>query len=87
MESNGKEEVVEIDSRHTKKPTTIHTGLYKPVVDGKPLKRLTKLTSTFWKLYDFLEPDEDGNLFYKCKKCEHVYTGESKHGTRNLKAI
>ena len=33
----------------------------------------------------FFEPNEDGNLFCKCKKCGQVYPRESKHGAENLK--
>ena len=84
VESNG-EEVAGIDSRQAKKATAIPTSLYKPTTDGKSLKRQRRLTSNVWKHYDFLEPDEDGNLFVKCKKCGQLYPGESKHGTGNLK--
>ena len=38
VESNG-EELVEIDSKHAKKHTTIHTSLCEPMADRKPLKR------------------------------------------------
>jgi len=86
VESNG-EEVAEIDSRQAKKATTIHTGLYKLVADGKPFKRQRKLTSTVWEHYDFLEPDRDGNLFVKYKKCGQLYPRESKHGIGNKKAF
>ena len=82
VESNREEEVVEIDSRHFKKFPTIHTGLYKPVADSKPLKRQRKLTSTVWKHYDFLEPYEDGNLFCKCKKCGQVSPGKVNMGLK-----
>jgi len=54
LESNGEEEVAEIDSRQAKNATAIPTGLYKPMADGKPLKRQRKLTSTVWEHYDFL---------------------------------
>ena len=54
VESNGEEEVAEIDSRQGKKVTAVPTGLYKPVADGKPLKRQRKLTSTVWEHYDCL---------------------------------
>ena len=35
---------------------------------GKPPKHPRKLTSTVWEHYEFLPPDEEGNLFCKCKK-------------------
>jgi len=85
VDSNGEEEVAETDSRTIKKTTNILASGYKLVADGKPPKRQRKLTSTIWEHYEFLKPDEDGNLFCKFKKCGQVYHGESKHGTRNLK--
>ncbi|KAJ8428330.1 hypothetical protein Cgig2_002683 [Carnegiea gigantea] len=86
MDSNGDEEVAEIDSMHVQKKTnTIQAGTYKPVVDGKPLKCQRKLTSNFWEHYEFLRPSKDGNLFCKCKKYGQVYPGDSKNGTGNLK--
>ena len=83
VDSNGEEEVAE--SRDARKTTTVQTGAYKPVADGKPPKRQRKLTSTVWEHYQFLEPDKDGNLFCKCKKCGQAYPGDSKYGTENLK--
>ena len=85
VESNGEEEDAEIDSRQGKRATAIPTSLYKPVADGKLLKRQRKLTSRVWEHYEFLQPDQDGNLFVKCKNCGQLYPGESKHGTENLK--
>jgi len=38
-----------------------------------------------WDNYEFLPPDEEGNLFCKCKKCGQTYPGDSSYGTRNLK--
>lgn len=61
------------------------SGAFKPVADGKPTKHQRKHTSTFWEHYEFLEPDEDGTLVYKCKRCGKVYPGDSKYGIRNLK--
>lgn len=83
VDSNGEEEVAE--SRDARKTTTVQTGAHKPVADGKPPKCQRKLTSTVWEHYQFLEPDEDGNLFCKCKKCGQVYPGDSKYGIENLK--
>lgn len=42
VDSNGDEEVAEIDSKGV---NTLRAGTYKPIVDGKPLKRQRKLTS------------------------------------------
>ena len=88
VDSNG-EEVnvieVEIDSRHAKKTTTLKTGSYKPLASGKPPKCQRKLTLITWEHYEFLEPDGDSDLFYKCKKCGQMYYGDNKYGTVNLK--
>jgi len=68
VNSNG-EDVVEVNGREAKWPTTIQTGAYKPRANdagvGKPPKRQRKLTSTVWEYYEFLPPDEEGNLFCK----------------------
>jgi len=64
----------------------LKTGSYKPhTAISKPPKRQRKLTSTVWEHYEFLPPDEEGNLFCKCKKCGQIYPGDSKYGTGNLK--
>ena len=85
VDSNG-EEIAEVDSRQAQRPTATQTGSYKPhAAVGKPPKRHRKLTSTVWEHYEFLPPDEEGNLFCKCKKCGQLYPGDSKYGTRNLK--
>ncbi|KAJ8422525.1 hypothetical protein Cgig2_002554 [Carnegiea gigantea] len=60
VDSNGDEEVAEIDSMPIQKTATVQAGTYKPVVDGKPLKRQRKLTSNVWEHYEFLQPSEDG---------------------------
>jgi len=75
VKSNG-EEVAEIDSRQATKTSTIHTGLYKPVADGKPLKRRRKLTSTVWEYYDFLEPDQDGNCLLSVRNVGNFTLGK-----------
>ena len=85
------EDVAEVDSKEAnakaKKPTLI--GQHKPsstaLSDGKPPKRQRKLTSGVWEHYEFLPPDEEGNLFCKCKKCGQTYSRDSKNGTENLK--
>ncbi|KAJ8428776.1 hypothetical protein Cgig2_014384 [Carnegiea gigantea] len=68
VDSNEEEEVVETDYRLARNTTTIQTNAYKLVAGGKPPKRQRKLTSTVWEYYQFLELDEDGNLFCKCEK-------------------
>ena len=51
VDSNGQEDVAEIDSRHARKTISVHIGTYKPIVDGKPPKRQRNLTSTIWEHY------------------------------------
>ena len=75
----------EVDSKNAKKATTLRTGTYKSAACGKTYKRQRKLTSTVRENYTFLEPDKEGNLWCKCKKCGQVYSGDSKYGTGNLK--
>ena len=38
------------------------------MADDKPPKLQRKLISTFWKYYEFLQPNKDGTMFYKCKR-------------------
>lgn len=38
-----------------------------------------------WEHYEFIPPDEEGNLFCKCKKCVQAYPRDSKYGIGNLK--
>ena len=38
VDLNGDKEVVEIDSKHAKKTTSVHACTYKPMADGKPFK-------------------------------------------------
>ena len=78
VDSNKKEEVAEIDSRDSRRTTTVQTGAYKPMADINPPKHQRKLTSTVWKHYQFLEPNQNGNLFCKYKKCGQVYPADSK---------
>ena len=49
------------------------------------VKRQRKLTFGVWVNFDFLEPDENGELFCKCKQCGKLYNAESRMGTGNLK--
>ena len=88
VDANG-EEVVEVESREPKTDATTRTGVYKPSSSaagvGKPPKRQRKLTSPVWEHYEFLPPDEEGNLFCKCKNCGQTYTGDSSYETENLK--
>ncbi|KAL2895488.1 Zinc finger BED domain-containing protein RICESLEEPER 2, partial [Bienertia sinuspersici] len=59
------------------------TNLTKP---GSHFKGQRRLTSEVWVNYEFLdEPDENGNLLCKCKKCGTTYNANSKNGTGNLK--
>ncbi|KMS99565.1 hypothetical protein BVRB_1g022610 [Beta vulgaris subsp. vulgaris] len=59
----------------TKKPRVLLTGK----------KRQRRLTSYIWMHFQFLkEPDENGNLVCKCKKCGQSYNADSKMGTGNL---
>jgi len=74
-----------VDSKNAKKATTLRTGAYKPAAYGKTCKCRRKLTIIVWKNYTFLEPNEEGNLWCKCKKYGQVYSGDSKYGTGNLK--
>lgn len=57
---------------------------HKPKV-GVEFKRRRKLTSEVWSNFDFLEPDENGELHCKCKQCGKLYNAESRMGTGNLK--
>jgi len=75
----------EVNSRDPKRTPILRTGAYKPVTCGKTHKRQRKLTSTIRENFTFIEPDEEGNLWCKCKKCGQVYSGDSKYGTGNLK--
>ena len=65
---SNREEVVETDNRLARKTITIQSSANKLVAGGKPPKCQRKLTSTVWEHYEFVELDEDCNLFCKCEK-------------------
>ena len=72
--------VEEVDNRDAKKTTTLRTGAYKPAVCGRTYKCQRKLTSTVWENFTFLELDEEGNLWCKCKKCGKRTVGIASMG-------
>ena len=79
------EEEDEIDSvlGNNKGKTTENDQNARVLQSGK--KRQRRLSSGVWVHYDFLdEPDKDGNLICKCKKCGTTYNADSKNGTGNL---
>ena len=86
VDSNG-EEVAEVNSYEPKRAATTQIGMYKPSSSaggvGKPPKCQRKLTSTVWEHYEFVPPDEEGNLFCKCKNYGQTYPGDSSYGTEN----
>jgi hypothetical protein len=81
LDSDGEEE---IDSIHLEKKSK-DKATHKPAELLTGNKRQHRLTSSVWVHFDFLdEPDENGNLMYKCKKCGNNYNVDSKMGTGNL---
>ena len=80
-------EAVDLESRpppsknSEKKPLKV----LKPNKAGMDVKRHRKLTSEVWNSFEFMDPDENGELFCKCKQCRQVYNAESRMGTGNLK--
>ncbi|XP_021715946.1 zinc finger BED domain-containing protein RICESLEEPER 2-like [Chenopodium quinoa] len=59
------------------------SGKPRVILTGK--KRQRRLSSGVWVNFDFLdEPDENGNLICKCKKCGIHFNADSKNGTGNL---
>lgn len=81
MNIEGADPEVEILSKPNREKGKKLGHTYKP---GKNFKRSRKLTSGVWVNFTFLEPDPEGNLWCKCKKCGQVYSAESKYGTGNL---
>ena len=75
----------EVNGRDSKRTTSLRSVAYKPAACGKTHKRQRKLTSTVCENFTLMEPDQDGNLWCKCKKCGQVYSDDSKYGTENLK--
>ncbi|KAL2895357.1 Zinc finger BED domain-containing protein RICESLEEPER 2 [Bienertia sinuspersici] len=74
---------VKASTKKSSKKISNLTNLTKP---GSHFKRQRRLTSEVWVNYEFLdEPDENGNLLCKCKKCGTTYNADSKNGTGNLK--
>ncbi|KAL2921078.1 Zinc finger BED domain-containing protein 4, partial [Bienertia sinuspersici] len=78
-ESGGEDEIELVDATDKgKKSSNV-----KVLQSGK--KRQRRLSSSVWTNYDFLdEPDKDGNLVCKCKRCGITYNANSKNGTGNL---
>ena len=80
-------EAVDLESRpppsknSEKKPLKV----LKPNKAGMDVKRHRKLTYEVWNSFEFMDPDENGELFCKCKQCGQVYNAESRMGTGNLK--
>ncbi|KAL2894809.1 Zinc finger BED domain-containing protein DAYSLEEPER, partial [Bienertia sinuspersici] len=60
----------------TSKPFQCEDGTYK---------RQRKLTSDVWAEFEFLEPNTDGVLRCKCKRCGQSYNARSNIGTCNLR--
>jgi len=75
----------EVNSNDPKSTSILRTGAYKPAACGKTHKCQRKLTSPVWDNFTFIEPDDEGNLWCKCKKCDQVYSADSKYETGNLK--
>ncbi|KAL2942901.1 hypothetical protein RDABS01_031250 [Bienertia sinuspersici] len=67
-ESEGEDEIESVDAIDKgKKSSNV-----KVLQSGK--KRQRRLSSSVWDNYDFLdEPDKDGNLVCKCKRCGITY--------------
>ncbi|KAL2941421.1 putative AC transposase [Bienertia sinuspersici] len=68
----------EVEEVHppTSKPFQCQDGTYK---------RQRKLTSDVWAEFEFLEPDTNGVLCCKCKRCGQSYNAGSNIGTGNLR--
>ncbi|KAK9682394.1 hypothetical protein RND81_10G070700 [Saponaria officinalis] len=59
--------------------------LFKPKVTRTIAKRNRRLSSPVWDQFEIQnEPDSNGNLVCKCKKCGKTFLAESKNGTVNL---
>uniref|UniRef100_A0A803M6L9 hAT-like transposase RNase-H fold domain-containing protein n=1 Tax=Chenopodium quinoa TaxID=63459 RepID=A0A803M6L9_CHEQI len=59
------------------------SGKPRVILTGK--KRQRRLSSGVWVNFYFLdEPDENGNLICKCKKCGIHFNADRKNGTGNL---
>ncbi|KAL2939342.1 Translation initiation factor IF-2 chloroplastic [Bienertia sinuspersici] len=78
-ESGGEDEIESVDATDNgKKSLNV-----KVLQSGK--KRQRRLSLSMWANYDFLdEPDKDGNLVCKCKRCGITYNANIKNGTGNL---
>ncbi|KAL2927240.1 DNA topoisomerase 1 [Bienertia sinuspersici] len=78
-ESGGEDEIESVDATDKgKKSSNV-----KVLQSGK--KRQRRLSSSVWTNYDFLdEPDKDGILVCKCKRCGITYNANSKNGIGNL---
>uniref|UniRef100_A0A803N9M1 BED-type domain-containing protein n=1 Tax=Chenopodium quinoa TaxID=63459 RepID=A0A803N9M1_CHEQI len=83
--SSGEEEEIDSTIKDKGKGKNQNTSSDKPrlILTGK--KRPRRLSSGVWVHFEFLdEPDENGNLICKCKKCGLRFNGDSKNGTGNL---
>ncbi|KAK9690066.1 hypothetical protein RND81_09G102300 [Saponaria officinalis] len=59
--------------------------LFKPKVTRTIAKRHRRLSSPVWDQFEIQnEPDSNGNLVCKCKKCGKTFLAGSKNGTGNL---
>ena len=75
--------VAEVVNSRDARSTTLITVTYKQATCGKTCKHQRKLTSIVWEKFSFFEPNEEGNLWCKRKKCGLVYSGNSKYGKNN----
>ncbi|XP_021735189.1 zinc finger BED domain-containing protein RICESLEEPER 2-like [Chenopodium quinoa] len=83
--SSGEEEEIDSTIKDKGKGKNQNTSSDKPrlILTGK--KRPRRLSSGVWVHFEFLdEPDENGNLICKCKKCGLRFNGDSKNETGNL---
>uniref|UniRef100_A0A803MTI1 BED-type domain-containing protein n=1 Tax=Chenopodium quinoa TaxID=63459 RepID=A0A803MTI1_CHEQI len=83
--SSGEEEEIDSTIKDKGKGKNQNTSSDKPRVILTGKKRPRRLSSGVWVHFEFLdEPDENGNLICKCKKCGLRFNGDSKNGTGNL---
>uniref|UniRef100_A0A803N0Y0 BED-type domain-containing protein n=1 Tax=Chenopodium quinoa TaxID=63459 RepID=A0A803N0Y0_CHEQI len=83
--SFGEEEEIDYTIKDKGKGKNQKTSSDKPHVILTDKKRQRRLSSSVWVHFEFLdEPDENGNLICKCKKCGSRFNADSKNGTGNL---
>uniref|UniRef100_A0A803M124 BED-type domain-containing protein n=1 Tax=Chenopodium quinoa TaxID=63459 RepID=A0A803M124_CHEQI len=83
--SSGEEEEIDSTIKDKGKGKNQKNSSDKPHVILIGKKRQRRLSSSVWVHFEFLdEPDENGNLICKCKKCGLRFNADSKNGTRNL---